>query len=228
MKSAWCHALGLLAVLSSPALAQVQAGCTDDAMLVFDASGSMAISGDRTKPLPRIVEARAALRDILPRITPFRQMGLIIYGPGQREKCKNIMLHFRPSPDAAPKISSIVDDLAPEGSTPLTDAVRQAVSALQNTRGDVVLVTDGHETCGGSPCALAAELAHTDITVHVIGFRVRDAAFEWQSERGFDIRNHQTTARCLADKTGGDYVPAETADDLAEALRQVLACPSVG
>jgi len=170
------------------------------------------------------------LKRVLPDVAPFRQMGLVVYGPGPKDACSNIVLHFEPQEDAGAAILGVVDQVAPDGDTPLTEAVRKAAEVLGNAEGsgDVVLVTDGRETCNGAPCQLAAELSSTDLTVHVIGFRVRGAAFEWQSVANFDVRNHQTVARCLADRTGGEYVPAETTDDLVKALREILSCPVIG
>ena len=60
------------------------APCTEDAMIVFDASGSM--SGNQTLGIPnsraRIDEVRAALAQVLPRATKIRRVGLVTYGPG--------------------------------------------------------------------------------------------------------------------------------------------------
>ena len=95
--------------------------------------------------------------------------------------------------------------------------------------GIVVLVTDGNETCGGTPCALGARLAaqHPGLTVHVIGFRVVHDPFSWNSPeaQAFD---GQTVARCLPDATGGLFVSTQTVDELAQALRVTLGCVVVG
>ena len=223
------HALCILSVLSATS-AKAQADCNDDAMLVFDASGSMAAIGYNGLDLPRIVEARDALEQVLPDVTPFRRMGLVVYGPGIEDSCSNIALHFEPHTDSGSAILGVVNQIEPDGDTPLTEAVRKAAQVLGNGErsGDVVLVTDGRETCDGAPCQLAAELADSELSVHVIGFRVRGASFEWQSSANFDVRNHQTVARCLADRTGGEYVPAESTEDLVKALREILSCPVIG
>jgi len=222
------HALAFLLVTASPVGAQVN--CEDDAMLVFDASGSMAEMGFNGLDLPRIVEARDALRTALPDITPFRRLGLVVYGPGSGDGCSNIDLRFGPTPDAADAIVDAIDRVLPDGDTPLTEAVKQAADILtvDGRTGDVVLVTDGRETCNGSPCQLAAELSGSGLAVHVIGFRVRGTSFEWKTKEDFDVRNHQTVARCLADMTGGEYVPAESTDDLVDALHEILSCPVIG
>src|SRR5690606_14461186 len=70
-----------------------QGPCTQDAMLVFDASGSMAgnVTQGIGKTIPRINEVRAALARVLPSITRFRRVGLITYGPGPYQQC-NVQL----------------------------------------------------------------------------------------------------------------------------------------
>lgn len=222
----------LAVLMAADGTAQTDARCNDDAMLVFDASGSMAEMGYNGLDSPRIVDARAALRDALPDITPFRKLGLVIYGPGTLDACSNIDIRFAPQPDAAGPIIAAVDQVQPDGDTPLTQAVLDAAETLQyrTKPGVIVLVTDGKETCGGAPCQLAATLAGTapDLTVHVIGFKVRGAFFEWKDTPIADLEHGRTVARCLADRTGGEYVSTENTEDLVRALRQTLGCPLYG
>ena len=204
------------------------AQCTDDAMLVFDGSGSMAASGYNGLDRPRIIDARAAIERSMPRITPFRKVGLVIFGPGPQDSCSNIDLRFRPQRQAASRIIADVGNLSPIGETPLTEAVRNAAEALDlgKKTGVVVLVTDGRESCGGAPCLLAAQLAAAkNVTVHVIGFKVRGQYFQWT---GKGAKHAPTTARCLADQTGGKYVSTESTEELIEALQETLACPMIG
>ncbi|QBF29729.1 hypothetical protein CFI11_00670 [Thalassococcus sp. S3] len=201
-------------------------------MVVFDGSGSMSEMGFNLLDTPRIFEARRAVREAMPRIAPFRNLGLIVYGPGARDACSNIDLRFLPEPDAAERIVSEVDALEPAGDTPLTAAVMQAAEALEFRAepGAIVLVTDGKETCGGAPCQLAAELAADayDLTVHVIGFKVRGEHFSWGEAGEAEYRNGTTVARCLADRTGGTYASAETVEELVDALDDTLGCRLIG
>ena len=204
------------------------AQCTDDAMLVFDGSGSMAATGHNGLDRPRIEDARAAIERSMPRITPFRKVGLIIYGPGPEDSCSNIDLHFRPQSQAAARIIAAVNNLSPVGETPLTEAVRNAADVLDSSQktGVVVLVTDGRESCRGAPCLLAAQLAaEKNITVHVIGFKVRGQYHQWS---GQGLKHAPTKARCLADQTGGKYVSTESTDELIAALQETLSCPMIG
>src|SRR5688572_23314623 len=135
--------------------------CTEDAMIVFDASGSM--SGNQTLGIPnskpRIDEVKWALSQVLPSATKFRRVGLITYGPGEYNQC-NVKLDLKPTLDAAEEIMSAVDALVPAGKTPLTSAVEEAAEVLDYRRkpGVIVAITDGEETCGRSPCELAKQL----------------------------------------------------------------------
>lgn len=195
--------------------------CTDDAMIVFDGSGSMAEVGFNLFAEPRIFEARRAVGAVVPEVAAVRRLGLVVYGPGGSDACAGVDLRFRPVRDAAPRIVDAVDALQPEGDTALTAAVRLAAETLGGP-GEVVLVTDGKETCGGEPCRLAAELRDGPV-VHVIGFKVRGDFFEWKAP-GAEVVEVETVARCLADGTGGMYVAAETVEELTAALRRTLGC----
>ena len=63
-----------LAVPLAPATLHSAAGCAEEAMLVFDGSASMAELGFDTTRKTRIAEAREALRDAMPDITPVRRV----------------------------------------------------------------------------------------------------------------------------------------------------------
>ncbi|MEM9870519.1 MAG: vWA domain-containing protein [Pseudomonadota bacterium] len=217
------------AILSLLITSPAPAACTDDAMIVFDGSGSMAEMGFNQIDEPRIFEARRAVRTALPQVAPFRRIGLIIYGPGGAGgvgECSGIELRFGPRVDAADDVIASVDDLQPQGRTALTDAVALAAKTLRAPPepGTVVLVTDGKETCGGQPCALAADLSGTGLTVHVIGFKVRGEHFGWESEGDTDYVTSISVAKCLADRTGGEYVNTETVGELIAAMNRTLGC----
>jgi Ca-activated chloride channel family protein len=217
--------LALGALLAGPAAAQAPEDkptpCTEDAMIVFDASGSMA--GNTVQGLfsdiTRIDEVRKALAEVLPGVTRFRKIGLITYGPGPYGQC-NVALDFRPMPNAAQQIMSVVNGLNPAGKTPLVDAVKQAADVLdyRTSKGVVVLLTDGEETCGGAPCELGKFLkANGRLTVHVVGYQLK--AFRWTGAQSF------LDVKCLAEETGGLYITAENRQDLIEAFQKTLGCP---
>ncbi|MGH7490156.1 MAG: vWA domain-containing protein, partial [bacterium] len=94
--------------------------CTQDAMIVFDASGSMAGNVDQgiATIIPRIDEVRGALASVLPTVTRARRVGLITYGPGPYQQC-NVQLNLKPTENAAGIIMQEVNALNPAGKTPL-------------------------------------------------------------------------------------------------------------
>jgi Ca-activated chloride channel homolog len=198
--------------------------CIADAMIVLDASGSM--SGNLNQGIatlkPRIDEVRAALGEVLPFATRFRRVGLITYGPGPDQQC-NVQLDLKPTANAADVIMRDVNAVTPAGKTPLTEAVAKAAEVLDYRKkpGMIVVLTDGEETCGASPCDLGKELRAeaAQLTIHVIGFRLKD--FSWTGE------NSILDAKCLAEQNDGLYIDAEDKDDLIAALKATLECPLI-
>ena len=200
------------------------APCTEDAMIVFDASGSM--SGNQVLGIPnsraRIDEVRSALAQVMPTAAAHRRVGLITYGPGPYNQC-NVRLDLKPTPDAAQLIMSAVNALVPAGKTPLTSAVEQAAEVLsyRTKPGVIVVVTDGEETCGRSPCELGKQLhlLADQLTVHVIAFRYE--GFSWTG--GSSVLD----LMCLANENNGLYTRANSEEDLVDALEKTLDCPMI-
>lgn len=191
----------------------VMASCARDAMIVFDGSASMAEISLETGTTTRIKEAREAMAIAMPLIEDVRRIGLLTYGPGTDDACSGIELAVAPQDQAATPVLEALEALRPAGLTPLSAAVERAADVLdyRRTPGIVVLVTDGNETCGGTPCATSRRLADQarDLTIHVIGFRATRDFFLWdnpeQQEFGSD-----TVAKCFADRTGGLFLSTET------------------
>jgi Ca-activated chloride channel homolog len=221
-------AVALLAFLADVEVSQAaedRAPCTENAMIVFDASGSMSGNGwgygsETAGVVSRIDKVRATLAKILPRITRFRRVGLITYGPGTWNQC-NVRLDLKPAENAAQRIMAAIDALVPAGKTPLTEAVAQAAEVLdyRTKPGIIVLLTDGEETCGGSPCTLGEELSSeaAQLTVHIISLRVK--GYTWTGEQSV------VEAKCLAERNRGLYLTVETEDELMDALEKTLGCP---
>ena len=210
-------ALGSLVAMVSPALPQEfdPERCTQDAMLVLDASGSMIHQDGMGASL--LEGARSATREIVPVATQYRRMGLMTLGPGNGDQCSNVELRVPVQDAAAKSIISAVDRLPADGGTPLSRAVEAAANAMdyRSKPAVLVVVSDGDETCGRDPCELAERLKASalDLTIHVIGF---------------GPGNGKTAgARCLADSNGGRQVTARNAQELTTALRQTLVCPQV-
>ena len=190
------------------------ASCKQDAMVVFDASGSMATLRDGRS---KIDIAREAAADVIPELAAQRATGLVTYGGMYGASCGGVALRLPPMANSGELILGELSSLHPSGSTPLTDAVALATATLSNTGrpGTIVLVTDGRENCGLNACAMGQEIArkHKHIKVHVIGFYLHSAA--------------EASVSCLASATRGTYTSVHSLEELKDALRKTLGCPHV-
>lgn len=201
-------AWGLCLTMATTALAQGAGQCHENAMIVFDASGSMAVAH---RGQIKIDTARAAIADVLPEVTGERRAGLVTYAG-----CSRVELRVPPDYGTAPAILNELTRTQARGDTPLTHAVGLAYEELAKLEqpGVIVLVTDGLESCSGKPCRLAERITRDgkDIKVHVIGFALTpEVAVAHMS--------------CLTQASGGVYVHTETLNDLRAALRRLLTCP---
>jgi Ca-activated chloride channel family protein len=205
MRKGWWLAFGLMAMLTGVAHA-------DDAILVLDGSGSMwgKVDGKTKAEI-----ARSVIDDLLKQIPADRRLGLVAYGHRCTGDCADIE-ELAPVGTDRETIRKKVDALSFKGKTPLTDAVRFAAERLhyRDGKATVILVSDGAESCNADPCALGAELeaSGVDFTVHVVGF-------------GLPSATEAAGLRCLAEATGGKYFSANSASELASALRQTAAAP---
>jgi Ca-activated chloride channel family protein len=193
--------------------------CTSDAVLVLDGSGSMSAADFAEGAPNRMNRVRAALARVVPDAARVRRLGLVVYGPGPEENsCRNIDVKFSPKANAAAEILRLADSIRPAGRTPLARSVEQALAVLEDSARpvEIVVLTDGEDTCGGDPCLLAKRVKAQEpgVTVHVVGFRL-------------PTETATGGASCLARETGGLFVTAETTDDLLQALRQTLTCTAV-
>lgn len=178
-------------------------------VLVFDASGSMwnRVEGD----LSRIEVARDVIGDYFATRDSAVPLSVIAYGHNRRGDCADIEVVVPMGQTAPGALEDRLRALMPRGMTPLTDSLALARGQIPPTAeaADIILVTDGLETCGGDPCALAAELAAEgiDIRAHVVGFGLTRIEVEALS--------------CITDQTGGMLFETNSGAELADALRQV-------
>lgn len=198
-----------VSLLVSPAMAHPEETAqTENIMVVLDASGSMWGQIDGTT---KIEIVRSAVLDLADSWQEKQvNVGLIAYGHRRKGDCGDIEVLSDVKPVVSEVFSSTVNKLNPKGKTPLGAAVRLAAEELKYTeeKATVVLLSDGIETCQVDPCALGAELEKLgiDFTTHVIGF---DISSEEEGQLA-----------CLAENTGGRYIPARNATELNDALTQ--------
>jgi Ca-activated chloride channel family protein len=198
-----------LALAATPVAAQP--ATPPETLVIIDMSGSMwGRIGDQTK----LEIARGAVREMFTRFPAGSRVGLMAYGHRRAGDCADIETLIPPGPVDQAQLDATLARITARGRTPLTESVRQAAQALRVAErgGTIILVTDGIETCGGDPCALAAELeaANATFTAHVVGFDLRTPA-------------ERARVACIAERTGGLFVPAGNAAELADALARTAA-----
>jgi Ca-activated chloride channel family protein len=158
----------------------------------------------------RIEVARDVLSGYLAGRDMNRPLGVIAYGHRRRGDCADIETLFPSGVHSAGDVSNRLNSLNPKGKTPISDALREASRLIPRTaeEADIVLITDGIETCVPDVCAIADELAQSGIRIraHVVGFGLSQAEAD--------------TLACIPDRTGGKLLRPATGGELADALRQ--------
>lgn len=176
-------------------------------MLVLDGSGSMWGQNEGTA---KIEIAREAVERMLNDWPDHHAIGLIAYGHRKESDCSDIETLVAPGPLDRSSFDEAIAGVDPRGKTMIGASVEAAVEALSanDLPASVIVVTDGLETCDADLCELGDRLAETDtaMTAHVIGF---------------DVEDPEGQLACLAESTGGRYLPAADAESLTGALQEV-------
>lgn len=180
----------------------------EDVVIVYDASGSMWGQIDGAS---KIEIARNVMVDLVNGWSDGTNLGLVAYGHRSEGDCRDIETLIEPGPLDRAGLIKTVNAIRPKGKTPISAAVQHAADLLsyRDNPATVVLISDGLETCQADPCALAEQLAQQGVkfTTHVVGFDLED--------------NAHASLACIAENTGGVFVPAQNAAELKEALAHV-------
>lgn len=204
-----------------PVAAQTdEAPPTVNVQLILDLSGSMAqdVGGGET----RMDAAKRVLNDVIDALpeTDGVNVGFRIYGhagdnsnSGRAESCASTELVVPMIGVDKPALRAQVDAAEPIGWTPLALSLEEAAfdfPADDAVSNNIVLLTDGEETCGGNPCEVAGanRAGETRVRTHVIGFAL--------TEEQSDLIN------CIAEEGDGLNLRAANALELSDALFSVL------
>ncbi len=202
-------ALWLVSPHTSTAQDSAAEGGTGKAIVILDASGSMwgQIGGKH-----KIEIAREVISDLMQSLDPNLELGLMAYGHRSKGDCEDIELLIPPGKVDRKAFLDRVMGVMPMGKTPLTAAVEQAAEVLkiEENPASVILISDGIETCDRDPCELARALR-----ARGIAFKAHIVAFDIDSKDA-------ETIRCLADETGGRFLPAQDAASLRDALEMAV------
>ena len=181
-------------------------------VLILDGSGSMS---QADAPGPRIDAAKTAAHGLIGALPDTATIGLQTYGtttgsdPADKPAgCRDVTTLIPLGPLDRTTMNAGIDSIAPSGYTPISLALQTAAKQLpaNDTSQAIVLVSDGEETCDTPPCDVAAQLkkSRPGLTISTVGFKVDGPAAAQQ--------------RCIADTTGGIFVNAANADQLAARL----------
>lgn len=206
----------------SPAGAQQEPGTQVNVELILDSSGSMADTTNTGEP--RIDAAKRVLNEVIdaiPEDQPEINVGFRVFGhegnntqAGKAESCQSSDLTVPIEGVNKEALRAETADYAPVGWTPIGLSLERAANDFPAASDEVVnaaiLVTDGLETCGSDPCAVATALKESDaaVTVYVVGLGLNED----------DLR----ITSCIAENTGGQIVGAQNAEELSAALFSFL------
>ncbi|MFQ3633577.1 VWA domain-containing protein [Roseiflexus sp.] len=188
--------------------------------LVFDASGSMAQRiGNETK----IQAAQRAIERIIDTLpdSPDLNVGFRVFGhegdsseAQKARSCQSTALLVPVQGVNKELLRQQARAWKPAGWTPISLALQKAGEDLQpgeHVRNVIIMVTDGEETCGGDPCAVAKALAESqaEVRIDVVGFGLTP-----------DVAK---TLRCVAENSGGVYTDAQDGNALVQTLEELIA-----
>ncbi len=170
-------------------------------LFILDGSGSMMRSLDGVSRIAAATDVMAGLIDGLPDEI---EAGLMSYSHERPRACDGVTLIAAPGAMSREDMLYSLAYVRPGGGTPIAASLQRAGAVIRqgDTAVSVVLVSDGFETCGGDPCAVARQLRRegVDVTIHVVGIRV-------------DARMRESLS-CVAQSTGGAFHGVETMDAL--------------
>jgi len=177
-------------------------------LFILDGSNSMwgQIDGKA-----KIDTAKSVLNDALSGLSADVVPGLMIYGHRKKDDCSDVQLVAPVGSGSVDGIKGAVSAVSPRGKTPIADSLKAAGDAFagrEEENNNILLISDGIETCEGDPCAVAGELVQRGINVrvHVVGFDV-DAETRAQLQ-------------CIAEKGNGEYFDARNASDFQTAVNK--------
>jgi hypothetical protein len=183
--------------------------------LVLDASGSML---QRLEGRRRIEIARAALNELVTKTLPRdARVALRVFGHDRPASCETSLV-VPLAPLDPPSMTAVIDQIMPQNlaRTPIAASLREVANDLADVTGmrNVILITDGEETCDGDPRAEIDALIASGIAVriNIVGFAVDDEALK-------------ARFREWARAGGGEYFDARDSKEITEAVKRAATTP---
>ena len=176
---------------------------TSSVIMVIDASGSMN-EKNQEGTASKIDDAREAAISALDALDNDTEVALIVF-----YDCSLVITesHFTRE---FHKIIERIENITPDGKTPLAKTIAKAVSYMENnsasSEGIIIILTDGGETCQGDTVAAAG-------SVNTITIDTRIHVIDYGSAPSDGLKE-------LAEAGGGSYMRAEDKDELSDYVRR--------
>lgn len=189
----------------------------ENVLVILDCSYSM---DDEARGKRKIDIARNVINDVLGQLPKNINMGFRVYGQADGglfgiDGCKATELLVPIGHKTQNAISAELKNLDAVGWTPICYSLDQAINndfTRVHGKKRIILVSDGMDTCGGSPCDFAVNLMkrRTDVTIDVIGF---DISSEPEAI---------SQLKCTALATHGKFYTANNSAEFTKSLKNSL------
>ena len=184
-------------------------------LLLLDASGSM--KAKDPSGLTKIEAAKKALTGVVGALPDTAQVGLRVYGATVDGKgkptpaaCADTRLVSPIGPLDKARLTSSIAAVKALGETPIAGSLTAAMTDLGTTgKRNIVLVSDGEESCVPDPCPVVKKLtaAGIDLQIDTVGFGVNAKA--------------RAQLQCIANAGNGTYYDARNSDQLTASLSKL-------
>ena len=179
-------------------------------MLVLDASRSMWAKVGATSKMDVL---RASLGNAAGDYQDKIALGLVAFGHRQSSSCGDSQVLAKPGELNAKTQSKLLFGFKPKAQKPIAASLEAAAKAGQQQGGklDIVLITDGPDSCKADICTTAQALKQTSpgLRIHVLAFAAKP---------GDDVKS----LSCIAEASGGKFITATNADELKHGLTSLL------
>ena len=177
--------------------------------IIFDASGSM------WQKLPdnsyKIEVAKRVLQEFVAGEFEGYELALRVYGHRRKGDCTDseLAVPFAAPGEVVSQLSDFMKRVDPIGKTPIYYSLGEALKDFGDRTGEIILISDGIETCDADPCSLVRAWREKDvkITVHVVGLGLDEISKE--------------AMKCISEAAGTEYHDAGSASELAEGLQKI-------
>ncbi|HPJ20483.1 MAG TPA: VWA domain-containing protein, partial [Actinomycetota bacterium] len=183
-------------------------------LLMLDASGSM-LEADPSG-LTRMDAAKQGLSAVVDKLPDNAQVGLRVYGATVMggtptpEACADTQLVHPIGTIDKTGLKAAINGFAAKGETPIAHSLHKALEDLGTTgKRNIILVSDGEESCVPDPCPVIKELIGNgiDLQIDTVGYAVGDKA--------------RQQLQCIADAAHGTYYDAANADQIAASINKL-------